>query len=214
MALEVEFKYALQDKPGSPEVTAALERAGFSVQPKGSRTQKDVYFDDASQTLARAGLALRQRTVAEGEVDEEQLATLKVAGTVDGGLHQREEIEVPMLAGWPEAVGERLRGIVEVSILEPSLTLYTERHRWLVAQNGEPLAELSFDEVRAERPGHAGGARFLELELEAIGGAAEDLRRIAGALERGLSLTANTLTKPARARALLGADKDGADKDG
>lgn len=209
MALEVEFKYALQDTPGLPELVKALEPAGFSVQPKGSRTQKDVYFDDASQTLARAGLALRQRTVAEGEVDEERLATLKVAGTVDGGLHQREEIEVPMLAGWPEAVGERLRDVVDLSALEPTLTLHAERRRWLVARHDEPLAELSFDEVVAERPGHVASVRFLELELEAISGTAEDLRRIAEALERSLALTANPLTKLAQAQKLLGSDEDG-----
>ena len=84
----------------------ALTEAGFTVRPLGTQVQNDTYFDTVERTLEHAGLALRVR-----EMLQERFATLKVAGEVKEGLHDREELELPLQNDdWPEPIRERARG--------------------------------------------------------------------------------------------------------
>ena len=140
------------------------------MRPAATREQHDTYFDTPERELQGVGAALRVRRVGD-----ETLATYKGPGAVVGSLHTREETEVPFAepptlptVEWPEAVRVELTALgVETARLRPVLDLYTTRTRYQLygSDGSNPLAELSFDEVRA-----AHGERhvqFRELELEA-----------------------------------------------
>ena len=198
MPQERELKFSLRELPDAGSLQGALAGAGFTVEASGKRVQNDTYFDTPEGALERAGLALRVR-----EVQGARLATLKAAGEVKGGLHDREELELPLQDDWPEPIRARLEGF-DAASLKPHLLLRTKRTRYLVLENTTELAELALDEVTARRPAGGEEARFLELEIEARAGSDEDLRRIAGVLGRSLTLTPEARTKPKHAHALLG----------
>ena len=199
MARERELKFSLTEIPAPKTVQDALTEAGFTVRPLGTQVQNDTYFDTVERTLEHAGLALRVR-----EMLQERFATLKVAGKVKEGFHDREELELPLQNDdWPEPIRERLEGM-DTDFLKPTLALRNERTRYLILENKTELAELSLDKVKARRPGEEREVHFLELEVEACAGSDEDLQRIAGVLKRFLTLTPQSLSKPRHAEALLG----------
>lgn len=169
MTLEREHKYLVSGEfPNPTQLQTAWAEAGVTLRPAGTRDQHDTYFDTPERALSAAGAALRVRRFGS-----ETLATYKGPGDVVGSLHVREEIELPFVRPWPEAIRAKLAslGVGEAQPL-PLLSLHTTRIRYLLARaDGTPLAELSFDEVTA-----AHGDRkvtFRELELEAHPGTPE-----------------------------------------
>ncbi|MEX2501073.1 MAG: CYTH domain-containing protein, partial [Trueperaceae bacterium] len=112
MPTETELKFSRVDEhvPSEMELAAAFEAAGLRVGPAKRVLNVDRYFDDARASLARVGYALRTR-MSDGAM----LATLKTLGSVEGALHRRDELELPLpedASGadpWPEAIAERVR---------------------------------------------------------------------------------------------------------
>ncbi len=94
------------------------------------------------------------------------MATYKGSGSVQDGLHVRDELELPHTDPWPEAISERLRPLVRLADLRPLVTLSARRERFLVVRGGEAQAELTFDEVTGLDATGSGAVRFRELELE------------------------------------------------
>ena len=197
MPQERELKFSLKELPDPNILQDALINAGFTVQTFKKRTQNDTYFDTPEGGLERAGLALRVR-----ETLREKLATLKAAGEVREGFHNREELELPLQDDWPLPIRARLED-VDADSLKPYLLLRTERTRYLVFENKTEFAELALDEVTARRPAGGDEVRFLELEIEARAGSDEDLRGVAEVLGRALTLEPEERTKPKHAHALL-----------
>jgi len=154
----------------------------------------------------------------ERRIGQRRLVTLKWAGSVTGALHQRQELELET-SDWPPEVLAALPEGVAVSDLVPQLELITQRTRFLVRQRACPepgsegsqgagrrgvaLAELAFDEVSAQRPGHDASVHFLEVELEALSAGADELARLAAALQELLPLAESSVSKLERATALL-----------
>ena len=198
---ERELKFSLLDDV--PEVEAlrlSLEAAGLSLGPQRVEVHHDRYFDTRRGHLKRSGVALRQRTI-DGSAP---LATLKAAGTAQGALHTREEVELPLEGdAWPQEVRMRVAEVAPLISLEPMLELTTLRTRYLVGHRGVEIAELSFDSVEAKRPGGEMSVHFSELEIEALNGTVADLERTAQALEGLLTLTASGVNKLERSLALL-----------
>ena len=190
MALERELKYSSPEGtvPALVDIAAVLRPLGAGVTELGATTHVDVYFDDARRAVQRAGLALRIRTTGARRV-----ATLKSRGSVVDGVHERDELEVPLPpepattpaggaaprpsggapAEWPPAFGAHLPG-VELHELTPRMIITTLRHRFTLVQDGAPVAELAFDEV-ACKPAAEAALRysidevlFHEVELEAL----------------------------------------------
>lgn len=206
MPLERELKFSVLDAsvPSLDEVRAALAPTPFEVEPAPVQELHDRYFDDDAGRLRSAGLALRRRRVGGNS-----WAGLKAAGSFDDGLHERDELEIPVTdtgddAGWPEALLQRLAGLVEIGALEPRLELETTRVPFRVLRDGEAIAELGFDAVAAREPGAERSAFFDEVEIEARGGATRaDLEQIAEAVDGLVKLTPNPVNKLERAAALL-----------
>jgi len=206
MPLERELKFSVLDAyvPSLSEVRAALAPIPFEVEAQGVQELHDRYFDDDAGSLRGAGLALRRRRLGG-----KSWAGLKATGSFDGALHERDELEVPMAgagdhAGWPDAIVERLAGLVDVGALEPRVELDTTRALFRVLRGDEAIADLGFDAVAARAPGAERSAFFDEVEIEARGGATRaDLEQIAEAVDGLVTLTPNPVNKLERAAALL-----------
>ena len=90
--MEVELKYLLDSKETADAIfnDAYL----FSIEEKETREKmffKAAYFDTEDYILSKHDIAFRVRM--EGE---QLIASLKWQGKVEGGLHRREEINVPV----------------------------------------------------------------------------------------------------------------------
>lgn len=201
MKLEREHKYSLDaaQLPDPWVLKHDLALAGFELLPEGKHEQRDRYLDTPNRRLKQAGLALRERRIGQT-----RRVTLKWAGKVEGALHQRQELELEA-SGWPPEVLAALPEGVAVSDLVPQLELTTQRTRFFVTQQGMTLAELAFDEVSAQRPGHDVSVYFLEVELEALSAGADELARLSAALQELLPLAESSVSKLERAISLLGA---------
>ena len=197
---ERELKFSLMDDPPEEEaLRSSLEAAGFSLGPQRVQTHHDLYFDTRRGHLKRSGLALRRRVIDGGA----PLATLKAAGTAQGALHVRDELELPLEGeAWPQGVRMKVAEVAPLIALQPTAELTTERTRYLVGKRGKEVAELSFDSVQAKQPGGEVSVHFSELEIEALRADA-DLERVAEILDGLIALTPSGVNKLERALALL-----------
>jgi triphosphatase len=207
VAVEIEYKFSLLEPqvPPEEELAPSFSARRLVLQAPESRTQHDVYFDTHRRHLRQAGVTFRERTF-QGR----RFATLKAAGTVKGGLHRREELELPMTGDtWPEAICRELAAYTALVRLKPVLELRTERMVYRVRHHEQPshqqpFAEVAFDAVSARYPGKDNSAHFNEVEIEALAGAsAETLDEVVAALSDVLTLVPSGVNKLERAEALL-----------
>ena len=220
MALERELKYSSPDGlvPALADIRAALAELGADATDLGATTHVDVYYDNAGAVQA-AGMALRVRSTGA-----QRVATLKSRGDVMHGVHERDELEVPLPAAaagsapdpWPPECGQHLPG-GDLAALHPRMIITTLRHRVTIVQDGAPAAELAFDEVTCKPAAEVAleysidEVMFHEVELEALsaGGrspvTAERLAQFGAALQNLLPLYPSDITKLERAATLLAA---------
>lgn len=220
MALERELKFTSPDGrvPALAEIRSALAAVGADATELDPVTHVDVYFDDEALSVQAAGMALRVRSS-----DGSRLATLKSRGSVMQGVHERDELEVPLPEDtggrpqpWPPEFQPHLPG-VDLNRLEPRMIITTERHRFTVLEEGAPIAELAFDEVTAQPAAEVAlryaidevGFHEVELEALAAGGraavSADQLARYGDALQDLVALYPSDISKLERAATLLAA---------
>jgi inorganic triphosphatase YgiF len=197
---ERELKFSLiDDFPETEELKSQFEAAGLELKSQPTQKQFDTYYDDLAQTLRQAGFALRRR-----KVDGLSLATFKAQATINGALHQREELEEPMLGNaWPEVIFKRLETVTDPWDLQETLELSTIRKRYLIGHKQNELAILSFDQVSANYPGSKQSVDFEEIEIEALSASNDDLQRFADILQSLIQISPNTTNKLERAEVLL-----------
>ena len=225
MATETEAKYSLMSEhvPSEAELAAALAEVGLETGPARRVVNKDRYYDDARLSLARSGFALRRR-MADGRL----LATLKTLGTVDGAVHRRDEIELPIpddadpWEPWPPPIADQVRTVADPRSLRGTFELVVERVSFELIERGRAVAVASFDDVAARRPSAQRSVHWNELEIETVAGAAASadaasgrtapltgeavadvLERAATAIDRVVTLVPSSQTKLERAQALL-----------
>ena len=211
MPLERELKFSVLDPyvPSLTELRAALAPTGFDAEAAPVQELEDRYYDDDAGSLRDAGLALRTRRLAD-----RVWAGLKADGATEAALHEREELEVPIVGddvagdgvanAWPEAVVERIRQVVDAAALRPRIELETTRVPFRILHGDRAIAELGFDAVTARSPGSERSASFDEVEIEARDGVDRaTLERIAEAVDGLVKLTPNPVNKLERAAALL-----------
>ncbi|MYS34782.1 CHAD domain-containing protein [Streptomyces sp. KhCrAH-43] len=154
---EVERKYEATDATRLPDLGRV---AGVgSVTHEGVMELDAVYYDTEDLRLAAARITLRRRT---GGSDAGWHLKLPVAADV------RDEIRAPL----SETVPARLTALIRSRVLDapvvPVVRLVSARDvHVLTGADGTPLAELSVDQVRAERL-HGGDrtAAWTEIEVE------------------------------------------------
>lgn len=139
----------------------------------------NVYFDTASRKLRALDMGLRVRTC-----DNRSVQTIKTAGRVIGGLHQRPEYNEPIEGGrpelarfnskiWPESCDIKLLE----SELVPVFSTDFERQTWLVEMADDTLIEVAYDRGFIES--NQANIDICEIELELVKGDEKQLFALA-----------------------------------
>lgn len=194
MTVEIELKFI-----ATPEAVAALPQqlAAWPNQHSAPQKLTNIYFETADNFLRSQDMGLRIRGF-----DDSYEMTIKTAGKVVGGLHQRPEYNVAIAAPelalerfpadiWPE--GCDLAALQQA--LQPLFRTDFAREKWVVTY-GESEIEVGLDqgEVRAGELSEA----LCEIELELQQGNTGDLLALANALAEHGGLRQGSLSKAAR----------------
>lgn len=211
--MEVELKYLVDSKETADEIfnDAYL----FSIEEKETREKmffKAAYFDTADYILSKNDIAFRVRM--EGE---QLVASLKWRGKVEGGLHRREEINVPVddpqcyIMPSPEIfhesdIGKEVIRLVGENPLISLMEMGFLRSRFRV-DTGNSIIEVALDmgEILTDR----GNLPILELELELYSGDEDDLMDLGNRLSKSYELKPFDESKYLRGRKKLGIQKEG-----
>ena len=207
---EVEAKLLIPDD----RVLRALARlrhiGRYSLESRGTVRLQSTYVDTPGLTLVRHGVALRLRS-AEGKWE----MTAKWDGSVDGVVHSRAELTVPLpdtptppFTLPPGPLRDRLNALVAGRPLQPILVTEVTRRLFDVLRPKaphQPLAELALDRVRLRAaPGQGqAAAAYLEMEIELRQGSSRDLAAITRFVRSRYALMPSTQSKFGRGMALV-----------
>ena len=223
--MEIELKMVIAPEDARRLLRSPLLASARRSAPS-SRKLLSVYYDTPERHLARAGMALRLRR--EGR---QWIQTFKCGGGTAGGLHQREEHEVPVRAGSPDLAALAATAAAPLLIesevssrLAPVFTTSFQRTSVRVEIFPEAFAELCVDLGEITAGGRRAPIHEVEIELENGSPAhlfgfarrmleVADLRlENASKAQRGYALADGIVQGPIRARPpVLGAavDADG-----
>jgi len=167
MEVEIELKFIFNEKFADD-----LYNTLSQFQCISNKTQflHNVYFDTAERRLRQYDMGLRVRSC-----DGKSVQTIKTAGRVIGGLHQRPEYNEPIEGLRPKLA--RFKSKIwpehcDIQILEQQLTpIFStdfERQTWLIEIAGDTLIEVAYDTGFIET--NQGKIALCEVELELIKG--------------------------------------------
>ncbi len=204
--MELELKYIPADKSHADAIWEDEWMRQYA-DPYSIETlvMKAVYFDTPSGKLRANDIAVRVRS--EGE---RIFTTLKGAGRVKDGLHQREEINLPCEAKcFIESPRELFKTIEEGSEIlqligdEPLVNLLEMRflRKRCKLHYKSAIMELSID--TGKMTGDRGEIPILEVEVELYAGELKDLIRFGEKLASKYNLKPEDRTKLARGIAIL-----------
>ena len=194
---EVELKLALD--PGD---AAAFRRHPLlrekAIEGPTRRRVFNIYFDSPGLVLREHRMALRLR-----KAGGKWLQTLKTAGSLTGGLHQRGEWELPLpapqldLALFRETPLAKLADSKQLHLtLKPAFTTDFQRTIWLIETAPGQRVEVALDQGWA-RCGSKEGA-ICEVEIELIEGGAAAAFDVALVLAEKIALQPDILSKAER----------------
>ncbi|MFG3137875.1 CHAD domain-containing protein [Streptomyces sp. NPDC048211] len=154
---EIERKYEATDATRLPDLSRVAGVA--AVDHHGVSELDAVYYDTEDLRLAADSLTLRRRT---GGGDAGWHLKFPVASGI------RDEIRAPLSDTLPPDLAGLVRSRVRDTALVPVVRLRSARDVHLLnGPDGEPLAELSVDAVRAERlHGGSRSTAWTEIEVE------------------------------------------------
>lgn len=191
MSLEQEIKLSVS---GAPLDLYAIDWLQDKVTSRKTQSLRTDYFDTPHFTLRDMRIALRLR-----KVEGQWLQTVKNAGQVKDGLHQREEWDQPLLSGEFDKALLRQTPLAPIvddsgqwSQLRCIFSTEFTRVTWDLDIDGTHI-ELAYDQGRvktadAETPIH-------EIELELRHGDLAVLRQFAQQLKQHLPLQDNPVNK-------------------
>jgi inorganic triphosphatase YgiF len=171
--MEVELKLLLD--PADNARLAAHPQLAAHAQGKVKRVQMSAhYFDTPDLHLLHHGAGLRVR-----QADGAWMQTMKAGGSVQSGLHQRNEWEGPVTRAWPQLGklrklmadddAEAWQQVLDApglkERLEALFTVQVERSKWNLAIDRSHV-ELVLDQGVIERHGHQVAVNEIELELK------------------------------------------------
>lgn len=170
---ETELKLLL-DPDDLPAVRAhALLKERASREPE-TRRLESTYFDTKDFLLRRQGASLRVRMV-EGEG---WIQTLKGKGSVETGLHQRDEWETPVRSALPDLGAlrrllkddEKWAALLKTRNLSkrlvPLFTTRVDRTTWTIRLAGGEDIEVALDSGKIEHEQREEPISEMELELK------------------------------------------------
>jgi inorganic triphosphatase YgiF len=164
--MEVELKLLLAPEDNDKLLHHPLLDTPARVQQLTAR-----YFDTPDLHLLRHGAGLRVR-----KVDGVWIQTMKAGGSVQSGLHSRNEWEGPVDRSWPrlgklrKLIGDDEQWLSMLDVadlkdrLEPLFVVDVQRHLWDVEIDGNRI-EVVLDVGHIERKAHRVPVNEIELEL-------------------------------------------------
>jgi inorganic triphosphatase YgiF len=204
--MEIEAKLALS-APTDSEHIEALDWTPYQLGPGHQIQQHDTFFDTPDLALSRTRHAVRLRQGGTTPV-----VTLKGPGKVEGGVHEREELELPTTGNapehWPQAIQAQLQQLIGTQPMQPLLQIRNHRRIWPLLRDNQTIGEVALDEGsiiagEQQEPMH-------ELEIELKGGNRDDLTTLIRMLQQHLPAQPEDRSKFARGLRLLGIDTSGA----
>ncbi len=196
MTTEVELKYLVLEKDVSAQIFELINTHSLTFNHQHKKLS-NCYFDTPALALRQLDIGLRIRIC--GDAIEQ---TIKTAGVVIGGLHQRPEYNVtlahpfPELALFPENIWPEIDSVAKYqSQLVPLFNTDFTRELWQINYQNSVI-ELAFDQGTITSDGRS--LDICELELELLSGERDDLFALAKLLFSKLALRAGTESKAAR----------------
>jgi inorganic triphosphatase YgiF len=198
---EVEVKLEATAHDVLQEIAAIGTLGAYRLRRRRLQSLETTYFDTPGLTLAHAGVAVRVRRAGR-----RWEATAKWPGRVDGALHTRPELTVPLprppAGAFVPAAGplaEALQPYLLGRPLQPVLVTTIERRPLdVLPADGTrtALAEVALDAVQLQRPdGSPAAPEYWEVEIEQRGGAPDDCLAVARLLRRRFHLVPSRSTK-------------------
>lgn len=200
MNTEVELKYLILSQDVEAKITSLLsdgecaEKCSFV---KNRKLLTNCYFDTPDLALRNKDYGLRVRG-CNNKLEQ----TIKTAGVVVGGLHQRPEYNVdinnsfPDLSLFPANIWTEQDNLTQLQQqLIPLFDTDFTRITWLVTFEKSKI-ELAFDQGTISSDGEQ--LEISEIELELVEGSVEQLFELARILFRGLLLRPGIQSKAAR----------------
>ena len=203
MDTEIELKYLVLDNDIATKINSALAEHKISYK-LAQKNLTNIYFDTPALDLRKADIGLRIRGNAEGQLEQ----TIKTAGTVVGGLHQRPEYNVdvtskePNLSLFADEIWPEKFDVQDVQQqLAPLFETNFSRNTWLIEYGKDTLIELAFDQ--GEIVSNSQSETINEIELELVQGQRSALFSLAKLLFSCLTMRPGTLSKAARGYGLV-----------
>ena len=172
MEVEIELKFIFNKK-----FVYLLHNTLSRFNCISSKTQflHNVYFDTVQWNLRQLDMGLRIRSC-----DGKSVQTIKTAGRVIGGLHQRPEYNEPIeglrpkLAFFNNKIWPKNYDIKKLEQqLTPIFSTDFERKTWLIEIADDTLIEVAYDNGFIET--NQGKVALCEIELELVKGDAKQL---------------------------------------
>ncbi len=207
MNTEIELKYLLsatdvENEHVAEKITAMLVAQNVDFEYSEKLLAND-YFDSENLDLRKMDIGLRIRSQAH---QYEQ--TIKTAGKVISGLHQRPEYNVDIesnhlaLALFPEHIWPEN---LDVNALQEKLqvifTTNFTRQAWLISQDNSVI-ELALDRGSINTASSQQALVISELEIELVKGEQKALFNLAEQLKAIVNIEPGNLSKAARGYAL------------
>jgi len=201
MATEVELKYLVYCDNAAEKITSLLECKDIAFEQSATHLS-NCYFDTPELALRKHDMGLRVR-----ESDSFIEQTIKTAGKVVGGLHQRPEYNVtidkrfPELALFPHKIWSTSQSIVNLQ--DQLIALFNTnflRTKWLVTLSENTKVEVVFDQGNITSKDQS--VELLEIELELVTGDISALFSLAEILFDVVEVRPGIKSKAARGYAL------------
>lgn len=204
---EIELKLAINDQVTGKKIIGDDFLLSLTTSKWQTEHLVSTYYDTEQQSLKKNRLTFRIRNTGLGYE-----ATVKGGGSCAGGLHERQEWNVPLIVAEADiaifaatAVGEKLRQVVNYEKLLPLFTTEFIRQK-LIVSYGRSLIEIAVDngEIRVGEL----RAPISELELELKSGQPIDLIHLGGILAERFPLRLEQRSKYQRGIILAGVSVD------
>lgn len=180
------------------DVARLVEAPELQAAPAQNQQLVNRYFDTPDELLSANGAALRLRCQ-----NGQWLQTLKGPGTASGGLHRRQEWEMPVSGQsleWERLPEDVLPEGLDRQAVVPRFETNFNRSAWWVELGGNRI-EVALDQGTVES-GEA-QSRICELELELVQGSPAALFQLAGRLGGRIRLFPGAINKAERGFRLL-----------
>ena len=208
VATELEVKLLVDRERDLDELSRLTRLGHYRLRQRAPQHLYSVYLDTRDLALSRHGVGVRVR-----RADATWEATVKWAGSVNGAVHRRPELNVALAGAprFPFAAPSELRvhltALLAGRKLVPLLVTEIDRRVIEVLDVGAQhcLVEIALDRVvlRGPHKDDPRSERYCEVEIERKQGTVEDVAAISACLQQGRRLRPSRDSKLARGLRLL-----------